>query len=235
MIVNIAANSERFWQRFNGALNFGTTYTKGNETVQYTVGSQVEYLRERWSTGATWNSTFSRSTGVSASTRNEINLDGRHLLPWDNYFYAGLANFLQSSVQGIPLQTTVGVGVGRYLRNTNRATISVLGGFAWQETEYNQQQITAPTQHLTAGLIGAEMKLFRFNKTNLDVSALLLPVLDDLGRVKFSLNSSYYIKITGNLSWNVSFYGNWDNRPPSHFTANDYGSSSGLSWTFGIR
>ena len=234
-IVNIAATSEKFWQRFNGAVNFGTTYTKGNETAQYTIGSQVEYLREHWSASATWNSTLSTSSGVSPSTRNEITLTGRHLLPWNNYFYGGLADFLQSSVQGIPLQTTAGGGMGRYLTNTNRATISLLGGFAWQETEYNQAKITAPTQHLTTGLIAGQVELFKFNKTNLDITALFLPVLNDFGRVKFSLNSTYYIKITGNLSWNVSFYGNWDNRPPAHFTASDYGTSSGLSWTFGIK
>ena len=48
------------------------------------------------------------------------------------------------------------------------------------------------------------------------------------------MNSTYYIKITGNLSW-VSFYGNWDNQPPPGFVGSDYGTSSGLSWTFGIK
>jgi len=33
----------------------------------------------------------------------------------------------------------------------------------------------------------------------------------------------------------VSFYGNWDNQPPPGFSGSDYGSSSGLSWTFGLR
>ena len=127
-IVNIVRTSDSFWKRFSGALNFGTTYSKGNQTVQYTVGSQVEYVREWGSAGADWNSTLSRSSGVSASTRNEVTLSAQHLLPWNNYFYAGLGDFLQSSVQGIPLQTTVGTGIGRFLKDTNRATISVLGG-----------------------------------------------------------------------------------------------------------
>ena len=160
---------------------------------------------------------------------------GRHLLPWNNYFYAGLADFLQSGVQGIQLQTTAGGGIGRYLKNTNHAAISLLGGFAWQNTRYNQSTVGAGTQGLAAGLIAAEVQLFRFNKTNLHVAALLLPALSHPGRVKFNLNSTYYIKITGNLSWNVSFYGNWDNQPPLHFQGSDYGTSSGLSWTYGIK
>ena len=95
-IVQISETSDKFWQRFSGAVNFGVTYSKGNETVQYTLGSEAEYLRQRWSAGLKWSSSLSTSSGVTAATRNEIMGTGRHLLPWNNYFYAGLADFLQS-------------------------------------------------------------------------------------------------------------------------------------------
>jgi putative salt-induced outer membrane protein YdiY/small nuclear ribonucleoprotein (snRNP)-like protein len=234
-IVQIAETSNKFWHQFNGAVNFGFTYTKGNETVQYTLASATEYLRERWSAEAKWSSAFSTSSGVTASKRNEITATCQHLLPWNNYFYAGLSDFLQSSVQGIQLQTSVGGGIGRYLKNTNRATISLLGGFAWQNTQYKRATFPAGTQNLAAALVLGEVKLFKFNKTNLAVTGQLFPVLSDPGRVKFNMNAAYYIKIIGNLSWNMSFYGNWDNQPPPHFQGSDYGTSSGLSWTFGMK
>ena len=78
-----------------------------------------------------------------------------------------------------------------------------------------------------------KLQFFRFNKTNGTVNAVLLPVIAQPGRVKLNLNATYFIKITSNLSWNVSFYGNWDSRPPNGLSGSDYGSSSGLSWTFG--
>jgi len=233
-IVEMAQTSDKFWQRFNGDVNFGTTYSKGNETVQYTLSSDVEYLRQRWSASTAFSSNLSTSSGVTASTRNEITPMARHLLPWNNWFYGGLGDFLQSSVQGIQLQTSVGGGVGRYLKNTNRATIAVLGGFAWQNTQYNQAMLSG-TQNLAATLIATDVKLFKFNKTNLDVAGVLFPILNQAGRIKANVNATYYIKITGDLSWNISFYGNWDNQPPPHFTGSDYGTSSGLSWTFGMK
>jgi hypothetical protein len=49
------------------------------------------------------------------------------------------------------------------------------------------------------------------------------------------MNATYYVKIHSNLSWNISVYGNWDNRPPDNLSGSDYGSSSGLSWTFGNK
>jgi hypothetical protein len=122
------------------------------------------------------------------------------------------------------------------LKNTNRTSIAVLGGLAWQGTHYKQSTaIPQGTQNIAAALIGAELKVFRFKKTNLDVTATLIPALSDPGRVFYRTNASYYLKLFSNLSWNVSFYGNWDNRPPPTFSGSDYGSASGLNWTFGNK
>jgi hypothetical protein len=234
-IVGVSETSEKFWQRFNGQLNFGVIYSKGNQSTQYSAGAQTEYLRERWSAQATLSSTLSSSTGTSASTRNSLGLSGNHLLPWNNYFYAGLGDFLQSSAQGITLQTTVGGGLGRYLKNDNQTKVSVVGGLAWQGTNYQSSLIPAGTQNLAVAVIAANVSLFRFNKTNLNVSASLFPALSEPGRVHFNTNVTYYVKLVSNLSWNASFYGNWDNQPPAGFSGSDYGTSSGLTWTFGLK
>lgn len=234
-IVGITETSEKFWQRFNGQLSFGVIYSKGNSSTQYNLGTQAEYLRERWSAQASLSSTLSSSSGVSASTRNLLNLGSSRLLPWKEYFYAGLGSFLQSSAQGITLQTTVGGGLGHYFKNTNQSKISVLGGVAWQSTNYKPTVIPLGTQNLAAAVVAANFSFFRFSKTNLTATASLFPDLTQLGRVQFSTNTTYYVKLIGNLSWNLSFYGNWDNRPPAGFSGSDYGSSSGLSWTFGLK
>jgi hypothetical protein len=234
-VVQIMETSEKFWQRFNGEISWGITYSKGNQSTQYNLGSQTEYLRERWSAQGQFSSTLSSSTGANASTRNSLGLSARRLLPWNNWFYSGLGSFLQSSEQGITLRSAVGGGIGRYLKNTNRASISVLAGGAWQETNYHPSVLPLGTQNLAAAMLAADVRLFRFNKTNLSATATLLPALSEPGRLAFETNASYYIKLFSNLTWNVSFYGNWDNRAPPGFSGSDYGTSSGLSWTFGLK
>lgn len=234
-IVEMIGTSDRFWQRFNGALSFGFIYAKGNQSTQYSLGSETAYVRERWNAKASFDSNLSSSAGAPASTRNSINVGALRLLPQKNWFYAGVGDFLQSSEQGISLQTTVGGGVGRYLKNTNRVSLSLLGGGAWQNTNYQPSVVASGKQNLAAALIDSEFKLFRFSKTSLSATAALLPAVSDPGRVRFSANASYYIKIFSDLKWNISFYGNWDNRPPVGLSGSDYGSSSGLSWTFGLK
>jgi hypothetical protein len=235
-IVKMGQTSDKFWQRFSGDLNSGIIYSKGNQTTQYNVGADLAYLRERWSANASYDSTLSSSSGTSsAATRNQLDLAGQRLLRWNNWFYTGLASFLQSSEQDIRLQSNIGGGIGRYLKNTNRSTIALIGGLAWQSTKYDQAQGAVPTQNVAAAMIGGEMKFFKFNKTNLDITATAFPALSVPGRIYVNTNATYYIKITGDLSWNVSFYGNWDNQPPPHLSGSDYGTSSGLSFTFGLK
>lgn len=234
-IVEMIGTSDNFWERFNGAISLGVIYSKGNQSTQYSLGSQAAYVRERWSAEASFDSNLSSSAGVAASTRNSLNASAQRLLPWNNWFYSGVGDFLQSSEQGITLQTTVGGGVGRYLKRTHRASITLLGGAAWQNTNYQQSIVPLGKQNLAAALIYSDLKFFRFSKTNLDATAALLPAISDPGRVRFNTNATYYIKLFSDLKWNVSFYGNWDSRPPQGFSGSDYGTSSGLSWTFGLK
>ena len=133
------------------------------------------------------------------------------------------------------MQSTVGGGIGRYFKNTNRTNISLVFGPAWQNTDYKQAAGPVNNQNLAAAIFYGRAQFFKFSKTNLDITAALLPALSDPGRVRFNTNASYYLKIVSNLKWNVSFYGNWDNRPPPGFSGSDYGTSSGLSWTFGLK
>ena len=56
-IVEMDQTSEHFWQRFNGEINTGLTYTKGNQSTQYNLSSDVSYPRERWQANASFNST----------------------------------------------------------------------------------------------------------------------------------------------------------------------------------
>jgi len=232
-IIKMDQTSSNFWERFNGNVGLGISYNKGNQSTQYNLSSAVNYPRERWAATASYDSILTSNTGASTSTRNEVNLQLQRLLRWNNWYYAGLADFLQSSVQGIQLQSSLGGGVGRYLKNNDHVVITVLGGLAWQRINYQQKTLPSPIQNVASGLVGSEVKLFYFNKTNLSISTYLLPALSEPGRVHFNLSTTYYVKLWRNLTWNISFYGNWDNRPPPGFSGSDYGTSSGVTWKFG--
>ncbi len=234
-VVFVNETSSNFWQRLNGRIGTGFTYSKGNDSAQYNLSSDVNYPRERWSAEANYSSNLTSNSGASTSTRNEVAFSALHLLRWNNWYYTGVTDFLQSSVQGIQLQSTFGGGIGRIIKNTGSTSLTVYGGFAWQRINYNKAANPSLTQQVTSGLIGSRLQLFRFDRTTLTLNATFLPAVSDPGRFHFNLNTSYYVKLWGKLDWNVTLYGNWDNRPPPGFSSSDYGTTSGLSLTFGNR
>jgi hypothetical protein len=229
-IVGVVQSSESFWRSFSGSIDSGLIYTRGNNTTQYNLGSELKYLRERWSADATYSSSLSLTDPGTLSTRNQTNLQALRLMRWNNWFYLGVGSFLQSSQQNIKLQSSVGGGVGRFLKNTNRTRISLTSALAWQNTKYNSA--VQPSQQSAAAIFGGNVQWFVFKKTNLSLAAAATPILNQPGRVRTNVNGAYSIQIINNLWWKLSFYGNWDNRPPTHLSGSDYGSSSGITYTF---
>jgi hypothetical protein len=234
-VVQMTPTSNEFWRRFNGSFSSGIIYSKGNQSTQYQLNSLIEYPREKWGARAGVSSTLSSNEGSPVSTRNSVSLGGFRLTRWNNWFYSGVGNFLQSSSQDISLQSNIGMGIGRYLKDTNRAAIWVLGGVAWQNTRYSQSVQSQTPQNVAAAMTSAHVQLFKFKKTNLNIDAFAFPALSQPGRVYFSTDAAYYIKLFGSIDWNISFYGNWDNQPPVHFSGSDYGTSSGISYKFGNK
>ena len=235
-VVSIDQTSEKFLQRFGGDITVGATYSKGNSATQYNIGSELIYQRTRWAAVLRQNSNLASSTGAETSTRNQFDLGVHHMLRKTNYFVGGIASYLQSSVQGIDRQTSLGVGLGRYFKNTNRFRFWVLGGAGWQKTRYEPSNVDLPPQNVSVALVSSNLEAFAFKKTRLDISSTVFPALgSQKGRAYYKANATYYIKLFGKVDWNLSFYGNWDTRPPPTFSGSDYGSSTGLSWTFGIK
>lgn len=231
-VVELAETSERFIDRFSVSVDSGLIYSKANQNTQYNFGASVKYLRQRWSAELDYSSALSGATFNSTSSRNSLSLTALRLLPQKNYFYSGFSNFLQSSEQGIDLQSSVGATFGKYLKNTNASQVALFGGLAWQGTSYVPTADVSGQQNAIAGIVGTSINLFRFKKTQLTTNAQLFPLLNQPGRVRFNINSSYAIQIVSNLWWRFTFYGNWDNRPPSNLPGSDYGTTSGIQWSF---
>jgi hypothetical protein len=234
-VVGITQFSESLWKRFSGRLALGGSYAKGNNTTQYSFESELDYIQTRWGTKLDYNSNLSSSTGAPVATRNQLDLSAYRLTRRDQYFYTANAGFLQSSVQEIERQTILGLGIGGYIKNTNRLRLTLQAGLGWVSTTYSPDFTAQRLQNLVVAPLGASLELFSFKQTRLNATATALPALNQLGRVLTRVNATYYLKLFGKVDWNLSFYGNWDNQPPLHLPSADYGSSTGLSYSFGNK
>jgi len=233
-IAEMSKTSNKFFRRLNGSISSGIIYSKGNDNTQYNISTAIAYPRPTWGAGVSFNSNFSTSAGSTTSTRNQLSLNGYKLMRWKNFFYAGSASGLQSSEQGIDLQSNLGGGAGYYIRNTNSFLFSVMAGATWQNTTYTPGASAGSTESIATGMLATTLNIVSFSKTNLQFKASALPAINAGGRWFLNTNATYYLKLFGEITWNLSFYGNWDTKPPQGYSSSDYGFSSGLGWTFGI-
>jgi hypothetical protein len=225
-VVVAAQYGESIWSRLQGNFSAGVIYSKANDAAEIDLSSDVTYRRERSTAELYYSSSFTTSTGSTTATRNQIDFSAGRLLRWNNWYYVGVVNFLESSSQGINSQYTYGGGIGRYFKNTNAARIKLTAGVGELDTQYSDR----PSQGNRVALIAGDIALFQFEKVELNVTPTLLPSLTDTGRVRFNLNAQYKVRIVSGLWWNITFYGNWDNRPPGGLAGSDYGTSLGLTY-----
>lgn len=227
-LVRAKQYGESTWQQFSGNLSTNVTFGKGNNSTQFNFASDLTYRRERSSLKAAYTSTYSAATGSETDARNQLDFTGQHLMRWDQWYYAGTAAFLRSSTQHIAFQSVWGGGLGYYLSNTPALQFGITAGVAYLDSRYRDD---GDEKSLVLLLTG-DLHIFQFKKTELTLTPVLLPSITDRGRVHFNVNSMYKIQIVSNFWWNISFYGNWDNRPPFASGHADYGTSSGLTYTF---
>jgi len=208
--------------------DFGYNFTSGNNQSSLSTDADVEYVAEHWAAGTTYNASYSGQAGGASTNLLEVQAFGEWFLN-RNSFALGLADFLHSSQQDLNLRTTVGMGYGRYFVRTNQNELRWLAGADYTQATY-QSGLAQPTQQNVELLVGAEYQLFHFDGYTLQSQFLVFPGLSDFGRVRFTTNNTFSIRLSNNFHLNFSFWDNFDSRPPLNAMKNATGLSTGLGW-----
>jgi len=230
-VVEIHPTDTTFWQNLHGGVNAGLNYAKQQNRTQYNFQSNAKFERTKWLAAANYESSFSGGGDIS-DLRNDLRLNVDRQLLSPRNFYMGLADFLQSNEQQLDLRTTLGGAIGHMFTYTNNSFIGVFGGADWNRERYSSEATVGRNGNSAEAVLGTQVNFFRFKTTNILADARVYPSLTDLGRVRFDLNTSMKLKLAKDLYWTSGFYLNFDSRPPDNLPKSDYGSTSGLGWTF---
>jgi hypothetical protein len=230
-VVHIDRTDTSFWQNLHGGLDAGFNFAKQESRTQYNFQANALFQRTKWSASADYQSSFSGGGGVS-NLRNDLKMNTTRQLRTHRNFYMGLAEFLQSNEQQLNLRTTLGGSVGHLFSNTNNSFIAGFGGVVWNREHYSSEATVGQTGDSAEGVLGTQLNFFRFKTTNILANASFYPSITDPGRVRFDLNTSVKLRIAKDLYWNFGYYLDVDSRPPQNLPKTDYGSTSGLGWTF---
>jgi len=217
--------------RIDGDITAGYNYAKASEVKQIRFGLDMDIRTETRIFGLEIDAVTSDSEDNESSQRQSLAINYIRLRP--NRWVSGAMIGLESNDElGLDLRTSIGVGGGRILRQSNRMTLQIVGGL--QVSRENVSGDMPDEDTLEAfGILNWDW--FRFDSPELDLSTNLqiIPNLTDTGRVRAEFEIKLKWEMVEDLFWQLSFYDSYDSDPiVVDAEKNDYGIITSLGWDF---
>jgi len=229
-VIRIVPAAPGFWKRLEGSVDFGLSFTSGNDQYQTTLTATTTYRTGNNSYTAAIDSAFSGQPEGDSTTRKQFSFDYRKQLT-PRYYVGGIFDLLQSDQQSLDLRTSIGGLVGRNLRQTESSRLSVFAGLVGTRERYSTV-LEKPKSSNVDALAGADLNIFQFKTIDISSRFSLFPSLTTPGRMRLQTTSDLKIKIAKDLYWGFHLYENFDSKPPVRADKNDLGISTSLGWKF---
>jgi putative salt-induced outer membrane protein YdiY len=227
-LVSLTPIDAGFWGRFGTSVDFGLSLTKANETKQFNTRATVSYLTDDWSLEGNVDSLFNTRQNVEDTKRSEFGTNFRYFLT-DRWFAVTFGNFLQSDELQLDLRSTIGGAVGRYLIRFNRWLLSINGGGAWTNENFEDPLVSNKNSGEALGAI--EFNAFNIGDLNILTLFSVFPSLSELGRVRMNFRNDFKWDLPQDLYSSVGFTSNFDSSPPTDTPRNDYVFSTSVGWS----
>jgi hypothetical protein len=229
-VIRILPAEAGFFKRLEGSVDFGLSFTSGNDQYQTNLNATTTYRTGDHSFTASIDSTFNGQTEGTSTRRNQFTFDYRKQL--NQRYYAGaLLDFLHSDQQSLDLRTSIGGLLGRNMLQTEHTRLSLFGGAAGTRERYTTELGRPRTTNADA-LTGVDFYTFRFTTVDVRSRFTLFPSLTTPGRMRLQATSDLRIKLAKDLYWGFHLYENFDSKPPVRADKNDLGISTSLGWKF---
>jgi putative salt-induced outer membrane protein YdiY len=236
-IVAIVPIDTSFWAQLTGQVSSGFSFTSSDEQTQFSASGSVGYIAEHYAFDLSGSGSFNRHSddnGGVSSRRIAADLVNEYPIA-PRWFAVGLLGFLSSDQQDLDLRTTVGGGVGRWVRRTAHTRITTFGGLV-----YTHEQYTIPADdggesqvgNNLEGVASLQYAFHRFKTTDIVSKLTIYPSLSSPGRVRLSMGPTLNFEIAHNLYWTFTLYENYDTHPPANANKNDFGVTNSLGWKF---
>ena len=230
-VVRITEIGEGFWRQIDGSMDVGFTFTKANDSRQWSFAGEAVRRGERVETRVTFNSLFTAQEGIENTSRHTLGIQVSRFLP-GRWLAAAVAQVQRNDELDLDFRSIIGGGAGRFLVQSNRTILSVLGGVVFNRERFSGPDPAANNAEAFAAI---QFQRFTFDDPETDISAtlLVLPNLTQAGRIRLELEARVRREILKDFYWNISFFESYDNEPlAAAAERHDYGLISSFGWSF---
>ena len=210
-IVLMKQVEEGFVDRLSGLISSGFSYVKASEMLQYYLSASLDFEAEKFQIGLFYDGNYS-SDPVSGSTQRQYGgANYRQYLP-RKWFLVGQFTAEANSELGLDLRTGIQGGVGNSLVLTNRMHLNIGAGI-----QGNREQSKDLSAYNLEGILAVKNSVYISEAPDIsfDISADLIPSLNDFGRIRSEINSTLRWEVFNGFYLKWSFYHSFDSKPLS--------------------
>lgn len=210
-IVYMTPFNDKFVNRLSGSLSSGFSYTKANKVMQLNVDGSITYLAKKNQLVLSYDGIVTSQDSVETTQRQSGGVSFQRLLN-KNWFLISKLNMESNSELDLDLRTSLSAGGGNSVVNTNRSFLYFAAGL-----QGTREVSAGDLQFNIEGWLSTAYSVFVYDspKVSFDISGDVIPSLNDLGRIRYNVNSSLSWEIFSDFYLKWSFYYSYDSRPPS--------------------
>jgi hypothetical protein len=229
-VVSITPLEAGFWQRIDGSIAIGFSYTKASKVGQFNSDMNVRYRTPLRQVILDASNIATSQEGQDTKHREDLSLTYNRL--FTGRWFATLAAGAQTNDElGLDLRASLAPGAGLDLIQTNHNTLTATAGLSGNR----EWSVNSDGEYNLEAFFGLENSTFRYDypKTDITVDATLYPSLTTSGRLRSEIDISASREIVSDLTFVLSFYHSYDNKPlDPDAVKTDYGIVTSLGWTF---
>ena len=231
-VERVSRFSPEFWDRINGALAVGFSYTKSSAIQVGSVNFNANYR----STAVDSNLAFSANTTKDSSgktTNRALLTTGVQFLQQSRNFWGLLGSLERDQALGIDARLIGGAALGRRFVQSDFTELTGIAGLVATE----EWIVDDPSSKTSLELVlGGTWQVYKFiePKTRLDLGLYVFPSLTESGRYRSTGNLALTHKFPHDITLGLTGYLSYDNQPPDPTAEkSDYGMTLNVGWTFG--
>jgi len=229
-VVSLAPIRTGFFDRIDGAIDVGGSYTQSSGVSQSSFNGNANYRQPSFAVFARGSTTLTSDPDSGASTRASAQIGYIRYRP-NRWVISPFALFEANEDLGFKARYTGALSLGRYLVQTNRGYVLVTGGAALgRELPVDGEPVVNVDG---MGIFDAALFTYDYPKTDITMALDVYPGLSQWGRVRAQFDGKIKREIVHDFSVGFTIYDSYDNRPPSaDAVKNDVGLSLTIGWTF---
>jgi hypothetical protein len=229
-VVRITQLKSRFWDRIDGAVDLGASYTASSGIGQGSLAVSIGVRRNAFEVQTSFDTTITVQPDEPVSSRT--NLAGTYVRLLRNRWFVPVGAKFESNTEiGLELRSSGTGGFGRYLVQTNRSQFGAMGGLVVT----HEIPVDGETSNNVEALAGASYSFFTYDspKTTIGTSFAIFPSLNVAKRFRTGLDITLKRELWKDFTVGLTYYDTYDNKPPGGGSpAHDFGGTVTVGWSF---